>query len=442
MWLTVALILTVVLIVLIAVFYRVIGIYLRRIEKINKMLKKMKEKRGEETGKGFWTRLVILLIMASGIELVVWRIVIPRILKALPFSAPVEKVIEIVIVFLILLSLLWWAKTCFKVVGTLKVPSQAVVTRFARAIAAVRTGLCLVLRPFEDLKEFPTGQYKMEYQIEKGLYSRENKEQSLSSQSMEVGIVVYFRWPRIERTYSFPVPTEEARKTLAPGSELNTEGLEEKGLAWVKIMGKELLMKAYYRVPVKDPMGEGVTDELGGFFKGGVVGGVRHIMSAKTSLECREKKPEIEKEIKNYLISEEGNPFFESGTPRECLDIEITRVKFPEDTEKAWKSPEIKSKEAEAAVFEKKSIMRKMEGYTEKGVPEEIAALVVGGVEGKGMTMEQLRDLKILEALGGFGKASSKDGQLAKQRFSKKDLIDMLRKLSTTELKEIAIGIK
>ena len=65
-----------------------------------------------------------------------------------------------------------------------------------------------------------------------------------------------------------------------------------------------------------------------------------------------------------------------------------------------------------------------------KGVPEEIAALQVGGLEGKGMTMEQLRDLEILKALGGLGGSGSKE-------ISKKDLLDELRKLSTDELRAI-----
>ncbi len=281
----------------------------------------------------------------------------------------------------------FWLLKCVRQVGTTDTPVQAVKTRFAKPDKAVPSGLCFILWPFEGLKLFPTGQYDLSYQILRGLYSKKSGE--MSSQRMEVKIGVYFRWPRVDREYSFPVPVSE--QETSPKEQLATN--------WGRVLGKELLLKAYYRLPIKNLLKADI-EEFGKFFENTVLGAVRHRMSERTSEECRESQPEIEEEIKNYLLSEEGNPFFEVGIPKECLDIELSSVKFPDETEKAWEKPEIKAREAEAAMSEKKAISLRLEAYIEKGVSKEIAGLIVGGVEGQAMTIEQLRDLKILEKIG------------------------------------------
>jgi len=394
-----------------------------------------------ERGKGGLEigKIILWFLLAASIIIVVWWIAIPLGLKVISTQIPLPLGVEPIIAWLarfifviyVLIRFPSWFRSCFVVVGSVEIPHQAVLVRLGRAIGALSPGLHFILRPFEDLKNFPTGEYTLFYQIHSGLYSKEAPKKHLSSQPMEVDIGFYFRWPMANKIYSFPIPKDQARRTLPPGEEPQTAPQLREGFAFGRVPGTELLTKAYYRLPIKDLMSPGATDELGRLFERGVMGGTRHTMSDRTSWQCRAEQPEIEVAIKNYLISEEGNPVFECGIPRECVSIELPRVKFPQDTEEAWREPEKARKRAEAAGSKKQAITKELEAYIEKGTPEEIAALIVGGgIEGKGMTMEQLRDLKILEALGGFGKTSSKE-------FSKRELIDKLKKLSTSERKEI-----
>lgn len=284
---------------------------------------------------------------------------------------------------LVCLGLGFWLKKCLRQIGTIEVPSQAVLARFGKPVNAVGPGLYFCFFPFEKFKEFPTGQYFANYSITKGLYSRE--EGKLSSQPLEVDITMYYRFPRVDRLYTFPV------------REIKEDG--KKGeLTWERISGRELLLKIYTRLPVKNLKEPEAIDQLGRHFEKGIIGAARDVMSRKTSKECKKEKPAIEEEIKDYLLKEEGNPVFECGFPQECLDIEIPKVKLPDETEQAYIKPEIEMKNAEAAKHERIAIGRKLMAYTKQGVSSDIAAFAVGGIEGKGMTTEQIRDLVILHA--------------------------------------------
>jgi len=97
-----------------------------------------------------------------------------------------------------------------------------------------------------------------------------------------------------------------------------------------------------------------------------------------------------------------GNPFFECGLPKECVDLEITQVKLPDETEKAYIEPELAQKRAEAAVHEKESIQLIVAAYKDAGVSPDIAGILVAGIVGgrEKMTIADLRDFKILEAAG------------------------------------------
>ena len=282
----------------------------------------------------------------------------------------------------VLLGLGVWLKKCLTQIGTIEVPCQAVLTRFGRSVDAVPPGLHFRLYPFETFKEFPTGQYTFNYSIREGLYSKEQRK--LKSQPLEVDVVMYLRFPRVDRPYKFP---ERARLK------------DEEEAPWEEMTGRELLVKhTYPRLPVKDLKATDAVDRLGMFFEKGVISGVRHVMSGKNSKKCKEDNQDIEEELKVYLLQEEGNPFFECGFPKECLDIELPKVKLPDETEKAYIKPELAMKDAEAAEHEQTAISRRLAAYTGAGVSSDIAAFAVGGVQGKGMTTEQIRDLVILHA--------------------------------------------
>jgi hypothetical protein len=154
--------------------------------------------------------------------------------------------------------------------------------------------------------------------------------------------------------------------------------------------------------------------------------------------QCREEQEKISKEIKKYLSTTPGNPFLECGIPAEALAIAITKVRFPPAMEERFYLPELRKREAEAAKSEKERTITLAEGekerinkvtaeYIKQGISPEIAGMLTGGVEGKAMTFDQLRDLAIFQALGGF----------RKREINKSDVIEALQKLAPEELKEL-----
>jgi regulator of protease activity HflC (stomatin/prohibitin superfamily) len=361
-----------------------------------------KEKKTEEVeGKiKFWRRITFWtwMLMAAVIALIA-PIAIRNFLPEISWLPLIGEVLT-------LLGLGLWLKKCLRVVGA-EIPSQAVLTRFVRPVDALPIGLCFIFRPFENLIEYPTGLYTLRYRISSGLYSKEEKD--LASQPMEVEVNVYFRFPRLELVYTFPYRTKEG-------------SIQSK-----RVSGKELLMtRTYYRFPFKN-LKETKIEDIGKFLEGAVMGAVRAAMSKRNYVDCREKQEEIASEIKEYLFLTEGNPFFECGIPKECVDVEIIKVKFPDEMEKKFYEPEMKRKEAEAAEAEKERINKVTAAYINQGIPPEIAGMLTGGVTGKAMTFEQLRDLAIFQALGGF----------RKREISKNDIIETLQKLPPEELKKL-----
>lgn len=285
---------------------------------------------------------------------------------------------------LVFLTLAFWLKKCFSTAGTPEVPHQVILVRFGRPTTVVPEGLFFKFVPFEKVKRVPTGQYSFSYVISEGLYSKEKDK--LRSQPLKVDITVYFRFPRADRTYRFP---EEPKVTT------------EAEMPWKEVSGAELLKgHLFYRLPVPNLMAVDAIQRMGDHFAGAVIGGVRHVLSTKNSQQCKEAKRPIEREIKTYLLQEQGNPFFEIGIPEACLDIELTSVKLPEETEKAYIKPEIARKDAEAAKHQQTTIKRKLDAYIKGGISPDIAGvLTAGSIEGKSMTIEQLRDLAFIRSL-------------------------------------------
>lgn len=333
-------------------------------------------------GLWIWPKKYLKQIFLAGIVIGA-LIAVKKPIVVLPEIFGITAISWVVAEGLVFLGLGIWLKKCLRQIGTIEVPSQAVLTRFAKPIDAMGPGLYFCFFPFEKFKKFPTGQYCANYEITEGLYSKEKGK--LKKQPLQVDITVYFRFPKVDRLYSFPV--REITKTGQKGK-----------LVWKRVSGRDLLMKLYSRLPIKDLTTPEAVDQLGRHFEKGIMGATRHVMAKKNSQECTEEKATIEEEMKTYLLEEEGNPFFECGLPKECLDIELPKVKLPDETEKAYIKPELAMKNAEAAKHEQTAIRRRLTAYTNAGVSNDIAALAVGGVQGKGMTTEQIRDLVILHA--------------------------------------------
>jgi regulator of protease activity HflC (stomatin/prohibitin superfamily) len=414
--------------------------YKNNIIQVAHKVKNMEEKRKEkaEEKRKFWQRKTFWtwMGMAAVIALIV-PIAIRNFLPEISWLPLIGEVLTII-------GLGLWLKKCLRQVGK-EVPAQAVLTRFAKPIDAVGMGLYFVLWPFEDLVEYPTGQYALGFRVSTGLYSKEKG--NLASQPMEVEVYVYFRFPRVDKQYTYPLSQKEyerlQKEKLAEEVITQEESDKKKaptksappGFVMAKVWGKYLLMEhTYYRLPFK---GKPKTEDLGKFFEGGVIDAVRKVMSEKDYIKCREEHAMISEEIKDYLSTTPGNPFLECGIPAESLAIAITKVRFPPEMEEKFYLPELKKREAEAAKSEKERMITLAEGeqqrinlvtkaYIEQGVPPEIAGML-GGVAGKAMTFDQLRDLAIFQALGGF----------RKREISKSDVIEALQKLTPEEIKEL-----
>ena len=108
---------------------------------------------------------------------------------------------------LVIIGLIFWLRKCWAQIGDIEDPCQAVLARFGKAIEAVGSGLYFRIYPIEQFKLFPTGQYVMKFQIPEGLYSKSEKGET--PQPMKVKLAFVFRWPRVDREYTFPVTEEE-----------------------------------------------------------------------------------------------------------------------------------------------------------------------------------------------------------------------------------------
>jgi hypothetical protein len=275
-----------------------------------------------------------------------------------------------------------WGKHCFTQIGSAKIPCQAVLFRFGKAMYAVGDGLFFHFHPFEEFKLLPKTQYKFPYSIKRGLYSKE--ESKLRSQPMEVDLYLYLRLPLVGKEYSF---FKEKDKNGA--------------IAWDRVLGERLLVEHFApRLPIINLMVASASEALRQHLEGAILGGVRHVLSIKTSQQCKEEKEPIETGIKEYLLSEIGDPFVELGIPLECLGIEIYSLKFPDDTEQAYKEPELAMKRAEAAEYNQQATRKNMEVLVkEYGTDANVAAAITGNPKGGGATMDWLRDFAIFNGM-------------------------------------------
>lgn len=315
------------------------------------------------------------------------------------------KVIVSSLSYLAVITLLvWWVKKCFEQVGTAEVPCQAGLFRFGKPIQVVGPGLYFRLFPFEKFKKVPMGQYNFNYTIKDGLYSI--KRGNLASQPMVVNIAVYLRFPQVSHKYSFPTIKDDGT------------------IVWEDQQGEVLLLKLLKRMPVKDFLTPEADAFIGEHLKEAVLGAVRHEMSLMTSEECSQQKQRIEDEVKRILLTGQGDPCFECGIPEECLDLLLTSVKLPDETEQAYIKPEIALKGAEAAMHEKDTIQTLVGALVEEGVNPNVAALVVGGkIKGEGLDLSQLRDLIISSGAYGAGLFQPKTLPESKSPSTKSEII-------------------
>ena len=256
-----------------------------------------------------------------------------------------------------------------KDMGGVLVPVQGLITCFGKPVRARGPGgPYFVIWGFEKVKYFPTLQYKFDY-ITENIHTKETKKKRTSQLKVEFSL--YLRWALVGETYKIKNP--------------ETREVEE-------VKGVELLKQSYltFGGDSFDP------EQLKEYLEGAAGPGLRSVMVKKDHQQCREDKSEIEKEVKEYWLEEEGNPFYEAGLPPRYLSIEIGPIEFPEAMEKAFYAEEVAEKQKGA----KKKII---EAFTEKGVNPAVAGILSQGIEkGKPIDFQELRDMALCFRLLGI----------------------------------------
>ena len=284
-------------------------------------------------------------------------------------------------------ALFWFMGSFVRIGMEGEEPYWAVIARFGRPIEAVLPGM--YFRPLwivERVVLFPTGQKTMWFTTTEAWTMELGDRQA---QPLALDIAVYMRWPKPGVNYDFDGGTKV-------------------------INGSDLLKDAYYYLPraLRNPDRSDYIDVLGRFLENAVIGGVKVVVGRRDHLDARQKNQEMEEEIKDYLLSELGNPFHDLGIAPECLDIELTKVIFPEETGKALREKELARRSGEALVETSKHRKEASENdaettralltvHLDKGVSPEVAAMIVSrSTGGEAMTVEKLRDLAIALKLG------------------------------------------
>lgn len=276
--------------------------------------------------------------------------------------------IFLLIIGLVAVLVIFWLRRCIVVIrtGVMKeeeVPVQAVITRFGRPVKVIGPGLYFLKWPIERIEKlFPTIQYVFDYTIEK-VHTKETQKQGTAP--LRVDITLYYKWAQVGKKYR----AEEIGRKISR-----------------EIDGAELLKRYAYFGFGGDPL---KPEQVKDFFKDAVVGGTRTVMAKRNHKECREEKAKIEEEVKDYLLSEPGNPFFECGTPARHLDLEVRTISFPEQMEKAFYVEEVAEKE-------KAAMEKTIEAFTEMGINPVIAGILAKkSEEGKGIGFRELAELGI-----------------------------------------------
>ncbi|MCK4454340.1 hypothetical protein KAU51_03270 [Candidatus Parcubacteria bacterium] len=384
----------------------------------------------EKIEKGIWKRKITWILIVTAITVAILMAILGAVITE---NIRGRVVIEVFTMAILLL----WLKKCFRQVGTIEMPCSGVRARFGRSVESLTPGLYSCLYPIEDIKEYPTGLHRLSYKAE-NIHSKpetievDGKKIALGSQRMDVDFTFTFRWPKVGKKYRVPIidpVTGKAKRDSQTGK-----------VVWKKVDGGDLLKnKAFYHLPIRNPKTAPI-EKFDEAFGKTIMGGSRTILAGHNHSFCRENKEEIEDEIKEYLLSEVGDPIFDCGLPRETVDTKILKIKFQDTTETAFEAPEIAWRQADAtkkrAEGEAEAIKKRREAF--KDVPEPMRAMLSAGIGPggeKGAIGLDLNNLVTYLALPvlleKLGLGEKKEG------ISRQELIEALKKLSSEELEEL-----
>ncbi len=280
----------------------------------------------------------------------------------------------------------FWVPHCYRTVGSINSPAQAVLVRWGEPKCVLSSGLHGPLWwPIDKLVIYSTKQYVLDFAIRK-VYSAEDKKGRLNTKVMDVNTAVYFMWPQ----------------------------------------GDDLI-KSFQRAPTPTGNFEDDTRIYTAFFEPAVDDCTRAVLGGHNDKEIRAmktsaQKGEIEREMKGFLLSESGNAFKEAAIPEYCLDVAITGVSFDKKVEDAFSAEEVGRREGAG---EGQRLMQQTEGtksllkaFTGVGVPPVFAPMFLQKGKEKGFDSQQLMQLAIAMRMMGveWQAKSSSEAQINKLR--------------------------
>jgi len=294
--------------------------------------------------------------------------------------------IAILIVIVLLGVLIWYAVKCIKPISTAKlegvnVPVQAIITVWGKGMRAVDQGLYLLWYPRDKVGLLiPTTTYHLrvkEFTVHTMKGSRKE-----STKPVKVAVTIHLTAPRVGHRYEIEkakipsiwqdcVDKYETRKIEKDG---NMENIEV-GI----IKGESLLVSHLYRSLSLNKIFDPAL--MATFFEDAAIDGARARMVGRTYTECREDKTEIEREVKEYFLTDPANLFVRCGFPPENIDVSIISLESTEDVEHSLYAEEVSK-------IEGKAIQKEMDALAKAGVEKNIAAILARGVGGKGKAID------------------------------------------------------
>lgn len=293
----------------------------------------------------------------------------------------------------------FWIRWSIVRLGTDSRPMMAVITQFGRPIRSVGPGLYFIPKWIQGLARYPMEAYTFAYTIF-NVYTKEISETSeatgalrtYGSAGLTVNISITFRWPRPEEEVGLTFPgifnEDEARNS---SSHDDHTGLKD-GWKFKSVGGAESLKDGYTSFPFHPPTSV-TPDQLSAHFEGAFTGGVRRMMAVKNHLQIRQEKGPIEDAVIGYVLSEPANTLHDLHIPAQCLAIEITRIQFPDEMDKAFIASETAQRTGEARVVAAKAgqesaaadgarIAELTKAYTDQGVNPDLAGLYASSGSG------------------------------------------------------------
>lgn len=236
---------------------------------------------------------------------------------------------------IILAFLVFWVPRCFRTVGSLESPAQAVRVRWGNPEEVLRPGLHIILWPVDALVIYPTKQFLLNISLTE-VHSKLDPEAGYETALMNVEVNVYFAFPWGEDLI------ETFKRAPTPTGDLDED------------------VQVY-----TDHFGPAVNDAL------------RNIMVQRNHAQCREEKADIEKKVKEFLMQEKGNAFEVARIPEKFLDVAITRIGFTSDMETSFSTPEIRRRTGEAlAAEESRHLLGTMSAFQTGGMGRFVSGIL------------------------------------------------------------------